>query len=169
MGVFSSWVTALMKLSCCSLRRISRTRKIVFRMMPAAIAQKKINPRKTLTPSCQLRMIHPLPTASAVPASPTPSVRKKAIVLRREVMRIEGYRGDCISREIKAVKACGSLPIDLCLHPAFSIARLANYSAVALETAEVKPITPVARSMSKLDFFVNQNDPTFGVVRGGRL
>ena len=29
-GVFNSWVTALMKASCCSFRRISRTRKMVL-------------------------------------------------------------------------------------------------------------------------------------------
>ena len=40
-GVFNSWVTALMKLSCCSLRRISRTRKPVLRISPRMIAKKE--------------------------------------------------------------------------------------------------------------------------------
>ena len=87
-GVFSSCVTALMKLSCCSLRRISRTRKMVFRMIPAMIAPKKIIPRKTLMPSRQLRMIHPPPTATASAANTTPNVRKKAMARRRLAMRM---------------------------------------------------------------------------------
>ena len=75
-GVFSSWVTALIKLSCCSLRRISRTRKLVFRINPAVMAPKKITPRNTLMPSRQLRMIHPEPTATATAARHTPRERK---------------------------------------------------------------------------------------------
>ena len=59
MGVFSSCVTALIKLSCCSLSRISRTRKLVFRISPAMMATKKITPKKNSTPSRQLRMIQP--------------------------------------------------------------------------------------------------------------
>ena len=43
MGVFSSWVTAFRKLSCCSLRRTSRTRKIVLRMTPAMMKPKEDN------------------------------------------------------------------------------------------------------------------------------
>jgi hypothetical protein len=35
----------------------------------ATMAPKKIIPRKTLTPSRQLRMIHPLPTANATAAA----------------------------------------------------------------------------------------------------
>ncbi len=42
-GVFNSCVTALMKLSCCSLRRISRTRKMVFKVTPAMMKPKKMN------------------------------------------------------------------------------------------------------------------------------
>src|ERR1700680_1175415 len=52
-GVFNSWVTALMKLSCFSLRRISRTRKIVLRTRPATMAPKKNDAEKNfdaLTP-----------------------------------------------------------------------------------------------------------------------
>src|SRR2546423_977059 len=44
-GVFSSWVTALRKLSCCSLRRTSRIRKILFSTSPAMITPKKTIPR----------------------------------------------------------------------------------------------------------------------------
>ena len=43
-GVFSSWVTALMNESCCSLRRISRTRKMVFSTIPAMMSRKKMTP-----------------------------------------------------------------------------------------------------------------------------
>src|ERR1700730_3295469 len=98
-GVLSSWVTALMKLSCCSLRRISRNRKIVLRMSPAVMAPKKITPRKTLMPSRQLRMIHPNPTATATMARQTPSERKKMILPRRSVMPMPRFyrasrRGD---------------------------------------------------------------------------
>ena len=39
-GVFSSWVTALMNASCCSLRRISRTRKIVLSTTPVMMSGK---------------------------------------------------------------------------------------------------------------------------------
>src|SRR5581483_3137718 len=88
MGVFNSCVTALMKLSCCSLRRTSRTRKIVLSTIPAIIAPKKMTPRKTLIPSRQLRMIHPLPTAPARPARHTPRVTKIAIARRRLEIRI---------------------------------------------------------------------------------
>src|SRR5580704_2975556 len=95
MGVLSSWVTALMKLSCCSFRRISRSRKIVLRTSPVVMAPKKITPRKTLIPSRQLRMIQPKPTATATPARPTPSTRKVMVALRRLVMRMERfYRED---------------------------------------------------------------------------
>src|SRR6266478_659446 len=65
MGVFSSWVTALIKLSCCSLRRISRTRKLVF------------------------TIIQPTLSATASATRHTPSTIKNAIVLRREVIRME--------------------------------------------------------------------------------
>src|SRR5215472_10186122 len=83
-GVFSSWVTALMKLSCCSFLRISRTRKLVLRIKPATMAPKKRMPRRTLTPSCQLTMIQPKPTATEAAARRTPSVRKKTTLPRLE-------------------------------------------------------------------------------------
>src|ERR1700682_1873873 len=44
-GVFSSWVTALMNASCCSLRRISRTRKIVLSTSPVMMSGKARRPR----------------------------------------------------------------------------------------------------------------------------
>ena len=46
-GVFSSCVTALMKASCCSLRRISRTRKMVFSTTPLTISASSSTPKKT--------------------------------------------------------------------------------------------------------------------------
>src|SRR5579862_6554613 len=82
-----------MKLSCCSLRRISRTRKLVFTIKPAISTAKKITPRNSMTPSRQFRMIQPTLSATASPTRHTPSVTKKAIVLRREVMRM-GVRTD---------------------------------------------------------------------------
>src|SRR5580704_3944964 len=83
MGVFSSWVTALMKPSCCSLRRISRTRKIVFRIIPAMIAAKKITPKNSSTPSRQFRMVQPTVRAMARATREQPSTTKKAIVFLR--------------------------------------------------------------------------------------
>ena len=44
MGVFNSWVMAFRKLSCCSFRRTSRTRKMVLRITPAMMTGKKITP-----------------------------------------------------------------------------------------------------------------------------
>src|SRR5258708_3291547 len=77
-----------MKLSCCSLRRISRTRKIVFTIIPAIISAKKIKPKKSRTPSRQLRMIQPTLSATASATRPMPRQRKKTIVPRRLVMRM---------------------------------------------------------------------------------
>src|ERR1700730_17279237 len=90
-GVLSSWVTALMKLSCCSLRRILRNRKIVLSTSRVVMAPKKITPRKTLIPSRQFRMIQPKPTATATPARPTPSTRNVIVALRRLVMRMARF------------------------------------------------------------------------------
>ena len=64
-GVFNSCVTALMKLSCCSLRRISRTRKTVLRIRPRMMATKKTTPKKSRTPLRQLRMIQLTLSATA--------------------------------------------------------------------------------------------------------
>src|ERR1700675_45302 len=86
-GVFSSWVTALMKLSCCSLRRISRTRKPVFKIMPRMIGAKKITPRNSITLWRQLRMIQPTFSATASATRQMPSATANAIIFLRLVMR----------------------------------------------------------------------------------
>src|SRR5580698_3647514 len=78
MGVFSSWVTALMKPSCCSLRRISRTRKMVLRIIPAMIAAKKITPKNSSTPWRQFRMVQPTVRAMARATRAQPSTTKKS-------------------------------------------------------------------------------------------
>src|SRR5450432_1107598 len=91
MGVFSSWVTALIKLSCCSLRLISRTRKVVFKINPAAITPKKITPRITFTSKRQFKIIQPNPIATTSAARHTPSDRNVIIARRRLVMRIRGF------------------------------------------------------------------------------
>src|SRR5580704_774456 len=88
MGVFSSCVTALMKLPCCSFRRISRTRKVVFKIMPRMIVAKTITPRNNMTLWRQLRMIQPTSSAIAKATRDMPSTRKKAIVFRRLAIRI---------------------------------------------------------------------------------
>src|SRR6516225_5939355 len=88
MGVFSSWVTAFRKLSCCSLRRTSRTKKMVFRITPAMMNPKNRTPRKRGTTSRQLRTIQLMLSASATAATSTPSVTAKAIVRFRLVMRM---------------------------------------------------------------------------------
>src|ERR1700730_4850915 len=102
MGVFSSWVTALMKLSCCSLRRISRIRKLVFTIIPAISRAKKTTPRKSRTPSRQLRMIQPTFSPTASSTKQTPKTTKKAVARRRLLIRMAGfYRVDeeeCVGR-----------------------------------------------------------------------
>src|ERR1700757_518582 len=72
-----------MKLSCCSLRRISRTRKLVLTIKPAISTANRITPRNSMTPSRQFRMIQPTLSATASATRPTPSTMKKAIVFRR--------------------------------------------------------------------------------------
>src|ERR1700692_390919 len=91
-GVFSSWVTALMKLSCCSLRRSSRTRKLVLTIIPAMIRAKKMIPKNSSTPCRQLRMIHPTLRATASATRVMPRKRKKTMVPRRLVMRMAAQR-----------------------------------------------------------------------------
>ena len=59
-GVFSSCVTALMKASCCSLRRISRTRKMVLRTTPAMIIIISRIPRTSRIPVRQLSRTQPM-------------------------------------------------------------------------------------------------------------
>src|SRR6185312_5775621 len=82
-GVLSSCVTALMKASCCSLRRISRIRKVVFRTRPTIISTKKTMPKTSIATSRQLRMIQPTLSAVASATRQAPRVMKKAIDLRR--------------------------------------------------------------------------------------
>ena len=78
-----------MKLSCCSLRRSSRTRKIVFTTIPAMITAKNTIPKNSNTPSRQFRMIQPTFNATASATSPIPRQRKKTIVPRRLEIRME--------------------------------------------------------------------------------
>src|SRR5205807_9822721 len=88
-----------MKLSCCSLRRISRTRKLVLTIKPAISTANKITPKNSMTPSRQFRMIQPTLSATASATRPTPSTMKKAIVLRRLEICMQPFaRDDCISQ-----------------------------------------------------------------------
>src|SRR5277367_5317627 len=80
-GVFSSCVTAFRKLSCRSLRRTSRTRKMVLRTTPAMSSAKKGMPMSIGTRRRQLRMIQPTLRATAAPSMHAPRTMKK-IVLR---------------------------------------------------------------------------------------
>src|SRR5260221_8170608 len=91
-GVFSSWVTALRKLSCCSLRRISRTRKIVFRTSPVIIAPKKTMPRTRGTTRRQFSTIQPTLRPTARSTRMVPNVMKNAMALLGLTMRILGCR-----------------------------------------------------------------------------
>src|SRR5947209_15729874 len=71
-----------MKASCCSLRRISRTRKMVLRMSPAMMTPKKMTPS---TSRATLRQLSRTQLTLSVRASPTrhaPSVMKNAMDLR---------------------------------------------------------------------------------------
>src|SRR5918911_3166474 len=97
-GVFSSWETALMKALCCSLRRISRTRKIVLRTRPAMMALKKMTPR---TSSATLRQLSRIQLTLSVTASPTrhaPSVMKNATDLRWPLSLMRLNRNVTLSR-----------------------------------------------------------------------
>ena len=75
-GVFSSWVTAWMKASCCSPRRISRIRNSVFSTRPPTRTTEVITPSSTSSPARQLTTmkltlrktataIRPLPNSAA--------------------------------------------------------------------------------------------------------
>ena len=82
-GVFNSCVTALMKASCCSLRRISRTRKMVFRTMPAMISSTDRMPRSSRMPVPPVQQ-DPTDVEDEDDADrPTPKAMKKAIDFRR--------------------------------------------------------------------------------------
>ena len=58
---------------------------------PGNRSAKKITPRKSRTPSRQLRMIQPTFSPTASSTRQTPSTTKKAIALRRLVMRMAGF------------------------------------------------------------------------------
>src|ERR1051326_5726112 len=98
MGVFSSWVTALMKASCCSLRRISRTRKMGLRTSPAMMALKKTMPRTSSAAVRQLSRIQLTLSAHASPTRHAPSVMKKATDLRWPLSLIRLDRNLTLSR-----------------------------------------------------------------------
>src|SRR2546423_5333634 len=92
-GVFNSCETALMKASCCSLRRISRTRKIVLSMRPAMMTPKKMTPSTSRATLRQLSRIQLTFSARASPTRHAPSVMKNAMDLRwpLSLMRLEGH------------------------------------------------------------------------------
>ena len=62
-----------------------------------ATLHKREGPREWLAFLRNARRVRAGETIGSPVASPTPSVRKNAIVLRREVMRMGRYRRDCIS------------------------------------------------------------------------
>src|ERR1700738_4421632 len=88
MGVFSSWVTALRKLSCRSFRRISRTMKMVLTTKPAIITPKKIMPKTSGTTCRQWNTIQVMFKKIARATRQAPSVMKNAMAFVRLVMRI---------------------------------------------------------------------------------
>ncbi len=85
MGVFSSWVTALRKESWRSLRRTSRTKKMVLRTTPAMRAAKRRMPRMAKATVRALRRSQAL-WVMVRPTRIAPRVMKKAIAPRRRVM-----------------------------------------------------------------------------------
>src|SRR5271167_2217383 len=101
MGVLSSWVTALRKLSCCSLRRISRTRKTVLTDTPAMISPKKIMPRTRGTTRRQLMTIQLTFTIIVKATRHTPNVIKKAIDFVRVEMRMEAAAQDIVAKQAR--------------------------------------------------------------------
>src|SRR5579872_1586858 len=82
-GVFNSCVTALMKASCCSLRRISRTKKMVFTTTPPMIRAIRSMPRKSRMPLRQLSNTQPTYSRMTTDIRQAPSAMKKAIDFRR--------------------------------------------------------------------------------------
>src|SRR5260370_24935292 len=100
-GVFSSCVTAFRKLSCRSLRRISRTMKIVLTTKPAIITPKKIMPNTSGTTCRRWNTTQVMWRKTATPTRQAPSVMKKAMAFVRLVMRIAAsliHRRDCRTR-----------------------------------------------------------------------
>src|SRR5579864_8161736 len=93
-GVFNSWVTALMKASCCSLRRISRTRKAVLTTTPPMIMASSRMPRKSRIPLRQLSRTQPMYSSRMTEMRPAPSAMKNAMDLRRPATTMTtAYRG----------------------------------------------------------------------------
>src|SRR5579863_5010713 len=84
-GVFSSWVTALMKASCCSFRRISRTRNVVFRTTPAMIRASSTMPKNRRMPERQPSRTQPTYRSMTTRVRPVPSAMKNAIDFLRPV------------------------------------------------------------------------------------
>src|ERR1043165_4926153 len=79
-----------MKASCCSLRRISRIRKVVLTISPKMSRSKKTMPSTRNTTCRKLRMIQPTLNATASATRHAPSVTKNATDLRRRgLTRIE--------------------------------------------------------------------------------
>src|SRR3984957_19385983 len=75
---------------------------MVFKIIPAMIAAKKITPKKSFTPSRQLRMIQPTFRATARATSEQPNTTKKAIVPRRLVIFATARPiGDCTAKPRK--------------------------------------------------------------------
>src|SRR3954466_13530076 len=82
-----------MKESCCSLRRISRTRKIVLMTMPAMITMKKIDPKTMRTPSRQFSTSQLTFSVTAAATRQMPNTVKKMVLRwRPEIMANSGYR-----------------------------------------------------------------------------
>src|SRR5579864_7348099 len=93
-GVFNSWVTALMKASCCSLRRISRTRKAVFTTTPPMTIASRMMPRNRRMPLRQLSRTQPMYSSRMTEMRPAPSAMKNAMDLRRPATTMTtAYRG----------------------------------------------------------------------------
>jgi hypothetical protein len=72
-----------MNASCCSFRRISRTRKIVFSTTPVMMTGKIRTPRMSSPASRQLRMTQLMLRKSAAAVRQTPRTMKKATDRRR--------------------------------------------------------------------------------------
>ena len=76
-------MTALMKASCFSLRRISRTRNTVLRTSPATKISPANTPRTTSTPLRQLATSQPILSATANAIKHVPRAIEKMTESRR--------------------------------------------------------------------------------------
>jgi hypothetical protein len=72
-----------MNASCCSFRRISRTRKMELRTTPVMTSGNTSRPTTSRPTFCQLKMIQPTLSASATLARHTPRTMNATIDLRR--------------------------------------------------------------------------------------